>query len=213
MMVTSKIGKVILVPGLFEPRGLLVPLAHRLRNAGYRATLWRDRVAFRDLHRSVDRLATAIRIADSVPDDHRDVALVTHSFGDWVARAAIRSTPRHRIAALVSITPVMRGGWLFAITSRLGGGCIPEVSVIADAERASANLQCDANLTRLVIWARLDGLLRSVNLSDFANVTEQSVWSSHLSAIVQPSIGRMVVDFVQRADSGADGLLKPTDRS
>lgn len=193
------IEQILLVPGLLEPGWAFAPLRSSLVADHYRVDIWRDRWAFRNLPASVQRIGRDI----SGDGEHRDLAVVTHSFGDWVVRQAIAQTPGHRIAALVSLAPVMRAGLLLQLMYAITWKLCPEVAVINDAHRAAANIDCDGQLRRLLIWARFDESLRRIDLPATDRTRVEIVTGTHMSLIIQPSVIRRVRDFLQEVSQQA----------
>lgn len=189
----QRFQEIILIPGLLEPRFAMWPLRWSLRNDCDHVECWRDRLAFRRLESSVNRLAE--RISGDCDEDGA-IGIVTHSFGDWVARAALARQPNHRVTALVSLAPVMRAGLLPSLAYVLTRNLIPEIAVIMDASRASANLDCDSQTRRLVVWSRLDESLRSVDLTHIKNLQSRRVLATHLSITLQSNVHRMVKEFL-----------------
>ena len=117
----DRLRRIILVPGLFEPRSVFWPLKWMLNRRCEHVEVFRDRRAIRDVDESVRRLAGML--AESSED--RSVALVTHSFGDWVARQAVARTAQPHVDALVSIAPVMRAGLFAKGLHVVSGNLIP----------------------------------------------------------------------------------------
>lgn len=189
-----EIERVLLIPGLMEPRIAMWPLRMRMRKFCSRVDVWRDCYMFRNVERTVSRLAELI---DARADSGK-VAIITHSFGDWVARQAIARTRPHRVAALVSITPVMARGCLTTALYYLGGGLVPELAIIADEQRARAALDCDAHLRRMVIWAASDWGVSPIDLTGLPNTEVHRVMATHLSVVLQPNVHRMVEEFLFR---------------
>jgi pimeloyl-ACP methyl ester carboxylesterase len=185
--------EIILVPGLFEPRFALWPLRSSLQGHCDQVACWPDRLAFRQLETSVKRMAD--RIAGD-PAVDGSIGIVTHSFGDWVARAALAKQPNHRVRTLVSLAPVMRAGFLPSVLYALTGKLIPEIAVIMDANRASANLDCDSRIRRMVVWSKFDESLRRVDLTQFENVETRLVMATHFSIAWQPNVRRIVREFM-----------------
>jgi hypothetical protein len=185
--------RLILVPGLLEPRLALLPLKYALAKRVDHVECWRDRLAFRSLDESVNRLSDAIA---GETERLGAIGIVTHSFGDWVARAAIAKSRRHRVTAMVSLAPAMRAGFLPSVLSGLTGRRIPEIKVIMDRNSASANLDCDDRVRRLVVWARMDESLRSIPLDHVANLEVRRVWATHCSIVFQPDVLRLVSRFL-----------------
>jgi hypothetical protein len=193
------IRRVLLIPGLLEPRVALWPLQRALAESFPQADIWRDRIVFRDLDRSVGRLAEAISGAD-----RKDLAIVTHSFGDWVTRQAIARTESHRVAALVSIAPAMRAGLLSRLAYLMTWRLTPELTVINDRRRVGEHLDCDADLKRLVLWARFDESLRRVPLSTDGHTRVECVTATHLSIVLQPKVLARTADFIRSVDAEHD---------
>ena len=188
-------SQLILIPGLLEPGFSFMPLTHMLRKHGVPVERWRDRLIFRSLADSVNQLADAIAgDADAIGS----IGIVTHSFGDWVARAAIAKSQQHRVRAMVSLAPVMRAGFLPSLLYVLTGNIVPEIEIIMDREKASANLGCDDRIRRLVVWSRFDESLRSVPLDHIANLDVQRVYGTHFSMAWQPNTIRLVNRFLFR---------------
>ena len=188
----SSIEHVILVPGLLEPQVAFWPLRHRLRRHGVRVDFFADRLAFRKIDNSIGRLTELIEAGP----DRRTTAIVTHSFGDWVARQAIARASSSHVSALVSVAPVMRAGFLPALVQMVSGNLIPEIKIIMNPDRASKNLDCDSAVDRLVLWARFDECLRSVDLGHISNLETQQVLATHLSIVLQPNVMSRIEAFL-----------------
>lgn len=186
-------SRLILIPGLFEPRFAFLPLKRALAEKVDHVECWRDRIAFRSVEDSVNRLADTI--AEN-GDDRGTIGIVTHSFGDWVARAAIAKSQSHRVTAMVSLTPVIRAGFLPSLLYGLTGNLVPEIKVIMNRDRASANLDCDDRVRRLVIWSRFDESLRPVPLDHVRNLQVERVWATHFSIPWQPNVIRIVSRYL-----------------
>jgi pimeloyl-ACP methyl ester carboxylesterase len=182
------IRRIILVSGLLEPRITLWPLKRTLQKRCEQVEHFRDRIAFRKLDSSIDRLASMLREGDQ----ERSIGIVTHSFGDWVARQAIARTPEHRVTALVSVAPAMRPGFFLHGLHLVSGNLIPEVAVIMDPAKASANVDCDDHVRRLVIWAWADECIRSVDLDHIRHIQVRRVAATHLSVVLQPNVLKII---------------------
>ncbi|WP_145167754.1 lipase family protein [Rubripirellula lacrimiformis] len=185
--------KILLIPGLLEPRLLFLPLKLSLSKHVDHVECWRDRIVFRDLETSINRLAEAI--AGKVAEQGA-IAIVTHSFGDWIARAAIAMSRQHRVTAMVSLAPAMRAGFFPSLLFGLSGNLIPEIKVLMNRDSASANLDCDDRVRRLVIWSRFDESLRSVPLDGISNLQVQRVWATHFSIPWQPNVLHLVQNYL-----------------
>jgi pimeloyl-ACP methyl ester carboxylesterase len=187
--------ELILIPGLLEPRFTFFPLKRSLYRQGEQVRCWHDRLVFRSLDNSVDRLLEAIA---GDPDKLGEIALVTHSFGDWIAREALAKSAGHRVTAMVSLAPVMRAGFLPSLLYGVTGNLIPEIRVIMNRELAASHLDCGQVARRLVVWSRFDESLRAIPLDHLSHVQVQRVWATHISIVWQPNVIRLVNDFLSR---------------
>lgn len=189
----KSVQEILLVPGLLEPCFALWPLRWSLQSRCNRLEFWHDRLAFRNLETSVSRMAD--RIAGD-PNSDQPIGIVTHSFGDWVVRAAIAAQPNHRVSTLVSLAPVMQAGVLPSVAYALTWKLVPEIAVIMDATRASANLDCDPGIRRMVIWSKFDESLRQVDLTQVENMEVRRVVATHFTIALQPNVHRMVDEYM-----------------
>ena len=193
MSVPTSPNQLILVPGLLEPCFAFLPLKRSLSNHCPRIDCWRDRLIFRDIEASVNRLAAMI---SRDANDRCAIGIITHSFGDWIARAAITRSRQHQVKMMISLAPVMRSGFLPTLLYGFSGNLIPEVKVIMNGNDAMANLDCDDRVRRLVIWSRFDESLRSVPLDHIRNLQVQRVWATHFSIPWQPNVLRAIDCFL-----------------
>lgn len=196
-----------MVPGFFEPRPLLWPLRLTLRtptvingHCTRKVRIFKDRIAFRDLDNSASRLQQ--QIESLVTEPNHSVAIVTHSFGDWVARQAIsRVFERFEgsvlpAISLVSIAPIMTASPVARGLHWFGGNLFSEVAVMSDASRASSNGMFDLAIPRLVIWANADIWIRKLEVKENPLLEMRHVWATHLSIVLQPSVHKSVKRFV-----------------
>ncbi|GAA5505801.1 hypothetical protein [Novipirellula caenicola] len=186
------IDKVLLIPGFCEPPLFLWPLKLALQRHCDDVQLWPDRLIFRDLEESVARLQRTLQ-------EHQSggaIALVTHSFGDWVARRAITASRSHQVSSLVSIAPVMQAGLVPDLLHHATGDVIPEVAVMGDPVRANCDADVDASVRRLVIWASMDLYVRPVEIDEHPNATVHHLIGSHLTVAMQPNSLRLISQFL-----------------
>lgn len=199
----SPINRILLIPGLLEPRSAFWPLKLRLQRFPLEVEIWRDRYIFRDTEASIERLAQ--RISD--PSSSTRYGLITHSFGDWVARQAIMRTPAHRVDALVSLAPVMRCGIIPGAIHLVSGDLVPEIAIIANPELASKSLRCGSKfdearslaipqLRRMIVWAAIDLGVRRIDLSHLTDVVVHQVPATHLSVVLQANVHQMIENFL-----------------
>lgn len=186
------IRRVLLVPGLFEPRWLLLPMKLALGRQDRTVEIWRDHLACRSLEQSVDRLRIAIM---QQQDTDGSIGIVTHSFGDWVVRQAVAGLPQHSIEAIVSVTPVVTASSFGKLLHRLVGDRVSEASVMADSSFAAQNIAMDVSIRRLVIWAAFDLFVKRIDLPSTENLDVHRCLATHLSTVVQPNVHRLIRDF------------------
>jgi len=185
-------NRILMVPGLCEPPVALSMLRRALQKRCPQVDIFRDRIAFRQIDRSVDRLRCQLQRRDR--DD--SVAVITHSFGDWVARQVIFGATDHAVDALVSIAPVMRAGWLPIGLHLISGNLLPEIKVMMDPSRVATHLDIDRSIRRLVIWAKADESVREVDLGHLKHVQVRRVDGTHISVVLQRSVHGMIGDFL-----------------
>lgn len=190
----NKIDRVILVPGLFESGLAMIPMRRVLRRHFDKVEIFSDRIAFRDLQHSVDRLRSEI-------DRQEPVVLVTHSFGDWVARQAILNTPNHNVVAMVSLAPAMKPGWLLKILRVITANQIPEIAALMDPAKACLGKSFPFPPNHLVLWAAFDDTVKPVDLPMQTGSEVRKVFGTHISLIFQPNIYLQIIDFLKFGQS------------
>ena len=171
----------------------MLPIKLSLRNTARSVEIWRDDLVFRTLDQSVDRLRVAI---EQHAQEGKSLAIVTHSFGDWVVRQALAGISHHQVDALVSVAPVLAASPLARVLNVVGGRGISEVPVMADALRAAENSVLDPKIRRLVIWAAVDAWVQRATIADATNLDVSRFWATHLSVIMQPNVHRLVREFL-----------------
>ncbi|TWT67456.1 lipase family protein [Allorhodopirellula solitaria] len=188
----ATIDRVLLIPGLLEPPMAMWPLRRVLSKRWDPVEIWRDRLIFRDID------ATVTRLSRWIEDDGSgsSIAIVTHSFGDWLARRAIARTPGHRVIALASVAPVMRSGCIIKAIHYAGGDLIPEIAIVSHPDRAAENLECDPNVDRMVLWAKIDLGVSEIDLSRLPHIAVHRVAATHLSIIMQPNVMSRIERFL-----------------
>ena len=201
-------SRIILVGGFCEPLWMLKPLQHALRGCCHSAVeTWQDVIVFRDLEKSVRLLREEL-----IRQQNRDVAIVSHRFGDWIVRQAIADLPDPPIRALVSVAPIMAASPFFKVLRCLGGSCVAEVPIMADVARSAANVSIDPRIRRLVLWARIDPWVRPYSLVPQANLHVRWCWATHLTIVWQPNVHRIIQAFLTAdPDASATDQARPTD--
>ncbi len=211
---TLNVGRpwaVILMPGFFSPRWMLRPMRRGLsdRLIGQpastsaprfdRVTIWDNAVVFKPPAQSVDRLAEHLSVCD------QPIAMVTHSFGDWIARQAIdRLTLSGRpmpVRAIASLAPVWRDVPAARLAARVGGRWLPEIAVMCDPRVASSAVNLDPAIRRLVVWASLEPWVRPV-MPPSIDAEVRFVAGTHNSIVAQPGVWQTVATFLQNLEAG-----------
>lgn len=189
------IRRVLLVPGFCEPRWLLWPVGRALRNSGRSVEMWHDRMVCRSLDQSIDLLR---RELEKAIHDDASLAIVTHSFGDWMVRQAIAQSSRSTVAALVSLTPVIGPSPFAKVLKCLGGGCVSEIAVMTDSIRAGEHANLNSSIRRMVVWAAIDLWVRAIEFENVENIEVRRCLATHLSIALQPNIHQQINQFLDR---------------
>ena len=186
---------VILVPGLFSPRWIMVPMGRFLRSEFDQVRCWDHPTVFGPLQRSHDALLS--HITNNPPND--PVALITHSFGDWITRRVLADLDQqgdHRVSHLVSLSPVTTSNPAAITIGKLTKDRIPEIAVMRDADRASQCRRIAPHIHHLTLWSRIDPWVnRCAYLSP--QTIEHRVWATHNSINFQPGVWRRVATFLK----------------
>ncbi len=184
-------GRILLVPGFTSPRWVLLPLYLYLKRKHPHIELWDHPRVFSELNVTIEALADKLRAATKAG---QNVKLVSHSFGDWVARSALAEAGEVRVAKLISITPVVErvppARWVCRLTGRM----IPELQVMADAERAAAHLEAAAKVEHILIWAKWDLIVRRPKPWPDSAAREFSLPGMHMTLPFQPRLWRLVAE-------------------
>ena len=185
----------VLVPGLFSPRWMMLPIATYLRRHVDSVSAWDHPTVLGDMQRNIRALDGYLcGVIHDGPS-----AIVTHSFGDWVVRRVLqrrrydgRKLPTH----LVSIGPVVTANRASIIADRLVGGRVPELAIMADEDAASESLTIPPSVAHLALWPRWDVWIRRAEYPSPQTI-EHRVWATHNSALFQPRVMRTVADFLR----------------
>ncbi|WP_164100746.1 lipase family protein [Candidatus Laterigemmans baculatus] len=215
--------KVLLIPGLFYPRWMLLPLRYTLRKKGFEAEIWDTTGVAAPLPKIVAELVDAIRgfasparqpdgiawqpdgIArqpDGIARQPAGVSLVTHSFGDWLARAALAEIDGDGerpsgVDRIVSLVPVIAQSPAAQLAAPLFGRWLPPLEAMSDPKRAAQGLPLPAGIERKIIWARGDLLLRRAPPQTDARTREVYLWTTHNLLLADPRVHRMVGEFLR----------------
>lgn len=180
----------LLVPGFFSPKWMMLPLRGALRRQGFSVRAWDGASVFGPVEKSVAALAR--RLQDYPPP----LGVVTHSFGDWLCRQALQSAGAHPIRSMVSIVPLMASSPPARAAAPLGR-LIPEIGVMADPQRSASGLALPAEIDRLVIWARIDPWVRRP--ANVPGAREVTVAGTHNTVVAQQRVYKLVTRHFRRA--------------
>jgi hypothetical protein len=184
---------VLLIPGLFSPRWHFWGLRRSLQRSGFDAITWDDSSVFGELETSIARLSACLR------EHTGSLGVVTHSFGDWLFRQVAGRGGADNVARLVSLVPVMGASYAARWVAPLGK-LVPELGVMASAERAAAALQTPAEIRRLIVWARIDPWVRRV-AAQCENTHVTVVPGTHNTLLWQPRVHRLIVEHLRAEGS------------
>ncbi len=187
--------KIILVPGFLSPRWMLRPLYGHLKDQFAEfaeVVLWDHPHILSEPFAVADELQSWLE-RETGGDN---VALVTHSFGDWVARKAIQSSAVE-VDKLLSICPVIRAVPTARMFAALTRDLVPEVRVMADGKSAASYLELPQVRDHLVIWARWDFWIRRRDRWPRTETRQRTVNGFHNSVIFQPSVWKQAEVFLK----------------
>ena len=186
--------RVLLIPGLFYPRWMLLPLRHTLRKSGFDAEAWNVDAVTAPLPPVITRLTSDIeRFAAEASSP---IGLVTHSFGDWLARMALAELPEGTIDRIASLVPVVTDSPAAKLARPVLGRYLPPIDVISNRQTAEQGTPLPPRIRRLVVWARADLLLRQPPPARDENTIERHVWATHNLLLAHPGVHRMVRSFL-----------------
>jgi len=188
-----RLDRILLVPGFCEPRWLLWPIQRALSDCADCVEIWHDDRIRRKLERSIAKLQESLATWSS---KQQRVAIVTHSFGDWITRQALARSQDHSVHALASIAPIIAASPIARVLQCLGGNWVSEVPVMANRERASEFATVSPAVRRLVIWGVADPWVRPYPFAEAVNQKVEHVCATHLSVVLQPAIHRRVRRFL-----------------
>ena len=196
------------MPGFFSPRWMLRPMRRGLsdrliqsadrgeaRERFDRVSIWDNAVVFKPPTQSV------IRLCDHLTRSDGPVALVTHSFGDWIARQSIDQLVRRGdwmpVRAVVSLAPVWVDAPAARLAAKLGGRFLPEIAVMSDPEAAARAVTLPPTIERLVVWATFEPWVRPIAPRG-VEAEVRFVAGTHNSIVLQRHVWDLVADFLLR---------------
>jgi len=171
---------------------MMSPLARALRRGGIVAETWDGASVFGPLEKSIDGLQACL---DRFRRQHGAVAMVSHSFGDWIGRQVLARGGPAGVSSLVSLAPVVAKSPAAYLATFLGGGVAPEVRTMADHARASSALHLPDGIDRLIVWARVDPWIGRPQRGDLDGIRQITVCGTHNSILFQRPVHRLVARF------------------
>jgi len=181
--------EVLLIPGLFSMRWSLWLMCRRLRTVLPSVAIWDWPKVFADLQETVGQLADLL---NEKSHKGRTLGLVTHSFGDWIARQAIAGADKPRIARVVSIAPVVTYVPIADRLNLLTQNTIPELQVMSNAQRAGELLPLDPTIEHLVIWAKWEWFVTRPSDWPSEETVHEAIRGTHMSVVFQPAVWHRV---------------------
>ncbi|QDV62925.1 esterase/lipase family protein [Crateriforma conspicua] len=170
----------ILIPGFMSPAWMMRPLHRALRDRFATTVLFDYPRVFSNLSKTVGQLRDRI---DAGPVDRW--VLVTHSFGDWVARAALACRDHSespKVIKAVSIAPVIDAVPMARRVRPLLGRFSQEIRIMSDRQAVQSDYP--PNVQRIVLWTRWEWLMKAPP-SDLHEL--KTINATHNSVLFQPA--------------------------
>ena len=185
--------RVVLVPGFLSPAWMFVPLERSLRRAGLDAVRWDAPKVF------VDPAASVAALRDDLTRDGSPIAVVSHSFGDWLARRAIAGRDCGPIERLISIAPVTTRLPLTPLVRQARLDRVPELRVMTDSQAAEVPIAAADCRSRLVLWPTVELIVaRALPPGDTVPTEERRIVGTHNSLPWQPGVHRLIAQTLAR---------------
>lgn len=188
---SSKLN-ILLVPGLFSPRWMLRPMGAYLGKRFTSTQVWDHPNWIGD----VDENLTALENHWRGLNPKLPLAVISHSFGDWIVRELMSRSGVRRPTHLVSLAPVVKSNLASQWIGKWVGDRCGELAVMRDAERASQNLTVPASVRHLVMWPKFDPWIQKGHYQSPQTIDE-TIWATHNSAPMQPGVMRRVEQFLR----------------
>lgn len=183
---------IIVVPGLFSPRWLMVPLRRGLEREFETVEIWDHPKWIGEIPTCCDALAQRlIQMERSVP-----TAIISHSFGDWIVRDTLANRIVRRPTHLVSLAPVVTDNPAAKFAGRLIGDRIDEIAIMRNPALAGRNLMIPPDVRHLAMWPRIDPWIQHRAYRSPQTI-ECNVWATHNSIPLQPKIWSMISKFLK----------------
>lgn len=176
--------EILLIPGFTSPAWMLWPLKRFLRRRFPSVATWDSRHIFEDPEHAAERLAG--RLADGPVK-----AVVAHSFGDCIVRAALQQTDLRQVQQLISICPVAAPVPIARLLRHCRLAVTAELRAMAEG-LASANLQLPDALDHRVYWARHEWLISRPSNYPGVHARVTTLQGTHNSIVFLPSWWRKV---------------------
>ncbi len=198
--------KVVIVHGFGAHRWLMVPLARRVRRAGYATLNWGYRSFFRDIETHADRLRLELEQLNESVDTER-LHIVAHSMGSLVVRKALldgRIAKLHKIALLC---PPNRGSHVATRFLSYGSRLSRTFSQLSDRPDGFAKSLPTTlgELYEVAIIAAERDFVVQLESTRLPNATQHIVVPGfHSSMLFQAETAQRVLEFL------ADGTLSVT---
>lgn len=129
---------VVLIHGWFSHRWLMLPLASKLRQAGFQTRIW----GYPSLRKDI--AAHASEFADYLDALHREQGverphIVAHSMGSIITRCVLTNYPLTSVGRVVMLCPPNRGSHMARRASRVILGACKPLAQISDEDQSFVN--------------------------------------------------------------------------
>ena len=151
--------KIVLVHGVAANRLVMYPLARRLRKTGFSVKNWGYSSLWSPIKKHGDALANYLAKFDN--DDRFDsIALVGHSMGCIVSRAAMLLSPSDKLNRAVFLAPPNQGSPVADVLSRWVGWLTPPSLELRTADDSFVNqLPRDIEIPLGIVAAKADWIV------------------------------------------------------
>jgi pimeloyl-ACP methyl ester carboxylesterase len=181
---------VVFVPGLLSPPGLMKPITNAFSNRAAKATLWQHPTRTGPMSRNITALSGYL---NQLASDRMPLALVGHSFGDWVIRHVLDSlteNPTH----IVSIGPVVHPPRGIRLARKIAGRRYAELNLLADHETLANPIELPPMVRHLVLWPSIDFWFRRGPYGS-PQTLQRTIFGTHDSLLFQPNVRRLMDQF------------------
>ena len=180
-------SEILIIPGMFSPAWVWIPFRRYLSDYFPSVSVWDHPHIFQNPEGVAELLSETVLEFKRLG---REVLLVSHSYGDWIARRAI-CTHGAEPACLISLCPVLTAVPLARLARLLRVDIIPELRLLADAERSAEHCLIPDTIHRAILWASFELVVGKPESLE-RRLETISLLATHNSVIFQPGVWKTV---------------------